>query len=74
MDNDNHWSMYFGNVEMSSTNYMNPDVVGVDFTLISQINLGTQVATMTIHCIIGYELNVLRVLTETNNVISEFVQ
>jgi len=77
MDNDNHWYMYFSNVEMSSTNDMNPDVVGVDFTLISQIqvqiNLQTQVATMTIHCIIGYKLNVLCVLTETNNVISKFV-
>ena len=37
MDNDNHWSMYFENVEMSSTNDMNHDVVDVDFTLISQI-------------------------------------
>jgi len=36
MDNDNHMSMYFDNVEMSSTNDMNFDV-GVDFTLISQI-------------------------------------
>jgi len=56
---------------------MNPDVVGVDFTLIpqikEQINLWTQIATMTILCMIGYGLNVLRVLTETNNVIPEFV-
>ena len=29
--------MYFENVEMSNTNDMNPDVVGVDFTIISQI-------------------------------------
>ena len=29
MDNDNHWSMYFENIEMSNTNDMNPDVVGV---------------------------------------------
>jgi len=58
-------------------NDMNLDVVGVDFTLISQIkeqiNLQTQVTTMTILCMIGYRLNVLRVLTETNNVIPEFV-
>ena len=62
---------------MSSTNEMNLDVVGVDFTLISQIqeqiNLWTQVAAMTILCMIGYGLNVLRVLTETNNVIPEFI-
>jgi len=37
MDNNNHWSMYFDNVKMSSTNDMNPDVVDVNFTLISQI-------------------------------------
>jgi len=53
------------------------DVVGVDFTLISQIqdqiNLRTQVATMTILCMIGYGLNVLHVLTETDNSIPEFV-
>jgi len=52
---------------------MNPDVVGVDFTLISQIqeqiNLRAQVAAMTILCMIGYGLNVLHVLTETNNAI-----
>jgi len=69
--------MYFDNVEMSSTNDMNLDVVGVDFTLISQIqeqiNLRTQVAAMTVLCKIGYGLNVLCVLTETNNVMSEFV-
>jgi len=35
MDNDNHWSMYFNDVDMSSTNYMNDDVVGVDFNLVS---------------------------------------
>jgi len=56
---------------------MNLDVVGVDFTLISQIqeqiNLRTQVAAMTILCMIGYGLNVLRVLTETNNAIPEFI-
>jgi len=56
---------------------MNPDVVGVDFTLISQIqeqiNLWTQVAAMTILCMVGYGLNVLRVLTETNNAIREFI-
>jgi len=34
MDKDNHWCMYFKNVEMCSTNDMNPDVVGVDFPLI----------------------------------------
>ena len=37
MDNDNHWFMYFDNVEMSNTNDMNLDVVGVDFTQILQI-------------------------------------
>jgi len=46
--------MYFDNVEMSNTNNMKPDVVGVDFTLISQIqeqiNVRTQVVTMTILC------------------------
>jgi len=77
MDNDNHWSMYFENVKMSSTNDMNLDVVGVDFTLISQIqeqiNLWTQVATMTILCMIEYGLNVLCLLTETNNVIPEVI-
>ena len=77
MDNDNHWSMYFENIEMSSTNDMNPDVLGVDFTLISQIqeqiNLRTQVAAMTILCMIGYGLNVLHVLTETNNAIPKFI-
>jgi len=56
---------------------MNPSVIGDDFTLISQIqeqiNLWTQVATMTILCMIGYGLNVLCVLTKTNNAISEFV-
>jgi len=77
MDNNNHWCMYFDNVKMSSTNDMNFDVVGVDFTLISQIqkqiNLRTQVIAMTIICMIGYGLNVLCVLIETNNAISEFV-
>jgi len=38
--------MYFGDVEMSNTNDMNPNVVGVDFKLIShiqeQIKLRTQ--------------------------------
>ena len=33
----------------------------------------TQVATMTILCMIGYGLNVLCVLTETNNAIPEFI-
>jgi len=69
--------MYFDNVEMSSTNDMNPDAIGVDFTLISQIqeqmNLRTQVVAMTIICMIGSGLIVLCVLTETNNVILEFV-
>jgi len=77
MDNDNHWSMYLKNVKMFSTNDMNLDVVGVDFTLISQIqeqiNLRTQVTTMTILCMIGYGLNVLRVLIETNNAIPKFI-
>jgi len=52
-------------------------VVDVDFKLISQIqeqiNLQTQVASMTIHCMIKYGLNLLRVLIETNNAIPEFV-
>jgi len=67
IDNDNRWSMYFNNVEISSTNDMNLNVVGVNFTLISQvqqqINLHTQVVGMTILCMIGYGLNVLCVLT-----------
>jgi len=51
--------------------------VGVDFTLISQIqeqiNLWTQIETMTILCMIGYGLYVSCVLTETNNVMLELV-
>ena len=77
MDNDNHWFMYFDDVEMSSPNDMNSDFIGVDFTLISQIQeqikLQMQVTTMTILCIIAYGLNMLRVLTKTNNSIPEFV-
>ena len=37
MDNNNHWSIYFDNVKISNTNDKNPDVLGVDFTLIPQI-------------------------------------
>jgi len=63
MDNDNHWLMYFDNVKMSNTNDTNSDIVGVNFTLISQIqkkiNLQTQVAIMSILCMIVYGLNML---------------
>ena len=52
MDNDNHWSMYFDDVEMPITNDMNPNVFGFDFKIIThiqeQIKLQTQVAAMTI--------------------------
>jgi len=77
MDNDNHWSMYFDDIEMPRTNNMNDDVVDVDFNPISylqeQIKMHMKLEALIILCMVAYGLKVLHVLTKTRNFILEFV-